>query len=183
MKRRTDRIVVRRTPTAGRASTRAAIGVAVATAVLVACAAVSCTAPGTSQTPVPPTSTPSPVASGRPTPIPTTVTDWGAILDAMPQDMPRHPAAQDAPPDGPATATLTSSVDVATLVAWYDDAMPASRFEKTSSSAPDESGAVVTEYDGSRRAPGCRAQVTVKPQGGETLIVILVGAACQPSGN
>jgi hypothetical protein len=155
---------------------------AIVGALAVAVLAASCT-PGTSLTPAP-TTTPSPIVSGPPTPIPTTATDWGVILDAPPKDMPRYPTTQDAPPEGPATSTLTSRTDVATLVAWYDYAMPASRFEKVSSSGPDESGAIVTEYDGSRRAPGCRAQITVKPQGGETRIVILVSSQCQvPAGS
>jgi hypothetical protein len=151
---------------------------AAAAALVVAGLLASCT-PGTIETPVPPTATPTPVASGPATPIPTTATDWGVILDALPKDFPRYPTTRDAPPEGPATATLTSRTDAATLVAWYDYAMPASKFAKVSASGPDEGGAVVTEYDGSKRAQGCRAQITVRPQGGETRIVILVSAECQ----
>ena len=111
------------------------------------------------------------------------MTDWGTILDAAPADLPRYPGTQQATPEGPASATLTSGAGVAAVVAWYDAAMPAARFDRSASSGPDESGSVVTEYDGSRRAPGCRAQVTVRAQGGQALIVALVGAACQPAGS
>jgi len=158
---------------------------------LLAAAAVvfaACIAPGATTSPAPGTGPPAsaqssvPIPSGS-TPIPTTVTDWGPILDAAPADLPRYPGTQVATPEGPASATLTSGAGVAAVVAWYDAAMPAARFDRSSSSGPDENGSVVTEYDGSRRAPGCRAQVTVRAQGGQALIVALVGAACQPAGS
>ena len=158
---------------------------------LLAAAAVvfaACIAPGATTSPAPGTGPPAsaqssvPIPSGS-TPIPTTVTDWGPILDAAPADLPRYPGTQVATPEGAASATLTSGAGVAAVVAWYDAGMPAARFDRSSSSGPDESGSVVTEYDGSRRAPGCRAQVTVRPQGGQALIVVLVGAACQAAGS
>jgi hypothetical protein len=160
-------------------------------AFLLAAAAVvfaACTAPGATTSPAPGTGSPAPLPSSTSTPsgstpIPTTVTDWGPILDAAPLDFPRYPGTQQAIPEGPTSATLTSGAGVAAVVAWYDTAMPAARFDRATSSGPDESGSIVTEYDGSRRAPGCRAQVTVRPQGGQALIVVLVGAACRAAGS
>jgi hypothetical protein len=152
-------------------------------ALLLTAAAVllaACVAPGATTSPPPGSGLPTPAPSS--TAIPTTMTDWGPILDAAPADLPRYPGTQQATPEGPASATLTSSSDVAAVVAWYDAAMPAARFNRTSSSGPDESGSVVTDYDGTRHAPGCRAQVTVRPHGGQALIVVLVGAACQAAG-
>jgi hypothetical protein len=148
--------------------------------VMAALALAACTT-GTASGPASAGSPPSPAATVRATPVPTTSTEWGAILDALPAGVPRFPSARETTPEGAATASLSTGSSVAQVVAWYDGEMAAARYDRTASSGPLEDGSVVVEYDGGSARPGCRVQVTARPRGGETLIVILVAAACRPA--
>jgi hypothetical protein len=148
--------------------------------VLAVLALTACTT-GTASGPASAGSSPSHAATVRATPVPTTSTEWGAILDALPAGVPRFPSARDATPEGAASASLSTGSSVAQVVAWYNGEMAAAGYDRTASSGPLEDGSVVVEYGGGSVAPGCRVQVTAKPRGGETLIVILVAAACRPA--
>ncbi len=144
-----------------------------AAALLGACSAAGTASPARTPGPTP-AAMPSVVAS----PIATTTTDWGVILDALPAGFPAYPGATDArAPTGPVTAALTTSASVSTVVAWYAGAMSSAGYSGTPGN-PLEDGSVVTDFDGSSRAPGCKAQVTARPQGTQTLIVVLVSASC-----
>jgi hypothetical protein len=154
--------------------------------VLVAvCSVAACSATGSTTAPVsasssqPPTPAPTPTVPA--TPVATTATDWGPILDAVPASFPRYPGANDTTANGAVSAALTTSASVASLTSWYGSALGAMGFTSTSTSRPAEDGSVVAEYDGSTLAAGCRSQLSFRPQGTQTLVTVLYGAAC-PSG-
>jgi hypothetical protein len=171
-------------PMGRRLHARALVGIITAVALGISGAACATGGAGTA-TSVPPTGasrtpgSPSPLAASPfVTPAATTSTDWGWILDAPPVGLPRFPSATDATPEGPATATLSTGSSVAQVITWYDAEMVSSGYVSGGAGRPLEDGSVVVEYDGAGIAAGCHAQVTARPRGGETVIVILVGAAC-----
>jgi hypothetical protein len=125
--------------------------------------------------------TPAPTPTAPATPVATTATDWGPIRDAVPASFPRYPGANDTTADGPASAALTTSATVAALSSWYASALGAMGFTSSSTSRPAEDGSVVAEYDGATLATGCRSQLSFRPQGTQTLVVVMYGAAC-PTG-
>lgn len=155
-------------------------------AILVAAStAAACSATGSTTAPASPSpqgaASPAPTPATPSTPVATTGTDWGPIRDAVPASFPRYPGARDTTADGPVSAALTTSATVAALSSWYASALAATGFTSTSSSRPAEDGSVVAEYDGSTLASGCRSQLSFRPQGTQTLVLVLYGAAC-PTG-
>ena len=136
-----------------------------------------CTAGASSPTPAsaPPTLAPT---AGPATPIPSTVTPWGPILDGGPPTFPRYAGARDTTAPQAASQVLVTEAKVADVSGWYHQALVAAGFSGAGPGAPAEDGSMVEAFDGSGVASGCRAQVSAKPQGTETLIVILYGADC-----
>lgn len=123
-----------------------------------------------------------PTATAAASAIPTTATSWGTILDALPASFPQYPNAQTADANvGAVSAALNTADSVSSVSAWYGNELDKSGYKIASTSGPFEDGSMVTEFDGAGLAPGCKAQVTVRPQGGLTLITILVGANCPAS--
>ncbi len=112
------------------------------------------------------------------TPVGTTQTPWGRILDAVPAAFPVFPAATvaDAPPDGPVSGSWVSKASVSEVATWYHDALLAASFAKVDVGSALEDGSRVIDVQGD--LPECKAQVTVKPQGGTTMISVLFGAGC-----
>jgi hypothetical protein len=119
------------------------------------------------------TVSPGPPATHKPT---TTVTDWGVILDRVPDDFPRYPGAQDAEADEPVSAALVAPADVETVAKWYRDALEAAAYQTIDLSAPLEDGSRV--LDSQTDLPECQVQTTFQPQDGSTLVTVLFAAGC-----
>jgi hypothetical protein len=138
--------------------------------------------PGTGVTSAPtaPTAVPGgqTVSPGSPaTRIPTTQTDWGEILDAVPGDFPRYPGAKDAePPAEPVSAALTTPAAVDKVARWYRDALDALGYATVNLSEPLEDGSRVLDSQGD--LPECLIQSTFRPAGESTMITVLFGAGC-----
>ncbi len=136
--------------------------------------------PGDSKAPPAPTAvpggvsiSPGPVASR----IPTSQTDWGAILDALPQGFPVYPDADVAePPPEPVSAAFETADGVDQVATWYRDALTDAGFSTVDLSDPLEDGSRV--LDSATDLPECRVQLTFRPLGGSTMIVVLYGAGC-----
>ncbi len=119
--------------------------------------------------------------TSAPQPIPTTVgttqTTWGRILDAVPSTFPVFPDATVA--DTPAQAVSgawVSKASASEVATWYHDALLAANFAQVDLGSPLEDGSRVLDVQGD--LPECKAQVTVRPAGGSTMITVLYGAGC-----
>ncbi len=133
-------------------------------------------APEPSPTPVPggQTVSPEPPATHRPT---TTRTDWGVILDAVPDDFPRYPGAEDTEfTDGPVSAALIADAGVDEVATWYRDSLEALGYATIDLSQPVEDGSRV--LDSQADLPECRVQTTFRPADGSTMITVLFAAGC-----
>lgn len=126
-------------------------------------------------TPVPGDASGSPAEPG--TGGSTTVTDWGRILDVVPDGFPVYPGAEATEPfDGPASGTWLTGENVETVAAWF-----VSTFEELGWSSVDLGSAL---EDGTRvldlasDLPECRVQTTFRPADGSTMISVLYGAGC-----
>ncbi len=121
-------------------------------------------------------------APGPPaTRIPVTQTDWGAILDAVPDSFPRLPGAEPAePPAEPVSDALLTSQSVDDVAAWYRDALEAAGYSSVDLSDPLEDGSRV--LDTQSDVPECRIQLTFRPMGESTMITVLYGAGCAGAG-
>lgn len=118
------------------------------------------------------TVSPGPPATHKPT---TTVTDWGVILDAVPDDFPRYPGAKDTEADEPVSAALIAEATLDEVVKWYRDALEAAGYA-VDLSDPLEDGSRV--LDSQTDLPECQVQTTVRPEGGSTMITVLFAAGC-----
>ena len=117
---------------------------------------------------------PEPPATQRPT---TTRTDWGVILDAVPDDFPRYPGAEDTEyPDGPVSAALIADAGVDEVATWYRDSLEALGYATLDLSQPAEDGSRV--LDSQADLPECRIQTTFRPAGDATLVTVLFAAGC-----
>ncbi|HEY5628622.1 MAG TPA: hypothetical protein VIR16_03850 [Candidatus Limnocylindrales bacterium] len=157
--------------TGSAASTPAASVAAAATRTAAASTAPRSAAPAArSQAPAP--------SGPHATPVGTTQTSWGRILDAVPAGFPVFPSATvaDAPPDGAVSGAWVSKASVSEVAGWYRDALRAANFAKVDLGSALEDGSRVIDAQGD--LPECKAQVTVKPQGGSTMISVLFGAGC-----
>lgn len=131
-------------------------------------------AAGPTLTPVPGGETPQAIPAG--TPIPTTQTDWGTILDDLPPGFPMFPDAGIADvEDGPYSGTFDAPADVDTVAGWYRDELT-KRGDGVELSTPLEDGSRV--LDAQADLPECRIQMTFRPGDGSTIITVLVAAAC-----
>lgn len=138
------------------------------------------TAPGSTPTPeltpVPGGQTPSPTDPSA-TPVPTTDTEWGTILDALPIDFPVYPGAHEADAiEGAASGAFSVPADGLTTATWYQAALEKAGFSTETMSGPLEDGQYVIDSVG--EAPGCAVQTTIRPLSGTTRVTILFGAAC-----
>lgn len=125
-------------------------------------------------TPVPGGATGDPGPAG--TPIATTQTDWGTILDDVPPTFPMYPDAGVADDEGGPYSGTFDAPDAADVVAaWYRDEFT-SRGYAVELSEPLEDGSQV--IDAQADLPECRIQMTFRPAGGSTIITVLVAAAC-----
>lgn len=142
--------------------------------------AVAAASPSIAPTDAPPptavpggeTVSPGPPATHKPT---TTVTDWGVILDAVPDDFPRYPGAKDTEADEPVSAALIAEAAADEVAKWYRDALEAAGYD-TDLSDPLEDGSRV--LDSQTDLPECKVQTTVRPEGGSTMITVLFAAGC-----
>lgn len=118
----------------------------------------------------------SPVAAASP--VSTTRTSWGEILDAVPPEFPVYPKATiaDTPPGGPVSGAWVSKAAASEVATWYRNALRAAHYAKVDVGSALEDGSRVIDVQGD--LPECKAQVTVKPQGGSTMITVLYGAGC-----
>jgi hypothetical protein len=115
------------------------------------------------------------------TPVATTRTAWGVIVDTVPTTFPVFPDATVAdPPATPVSGAWVSNATVAEISTWYRDALTAAGFDAVDLSGPLEDGSRVVDARG--KAPACAAQVTVRPAGGSTMITVLDGAGCATPG-
>jgi hypothetical protein len=113
-----------------------------------------------------------------PTPVGTTNTPWGRILDAVPARFPVFPnaSAADPPPTGAVSGAWVSASPASQVAAWYHDALLAANWAKVDDGGALEDGSHVIDIVGDR--PECKAQLTVKPAGGLTMVTVLYGAGC-----
>ena len=117
------------------------------------------------------------------TPVGTTQTPWGKILDTVPAEFPVFPDATVAdPPSGHAVSgAWTTKAPVGEVATWYHDALLAANWAKVDDGGALEDGSHVLDVQGD--LPECKAQVTVKPLGGSTMITVLFGAGCVGGGD
>ncbi|HEY6570944.1 MAG TPA: hypothetical protein VIZ22_11655 [Candidatus Limnocylindrales bacterium] len=117
---------------------------------------------------------PEPPPTQRPT---TTKTDWGVILDAVPDDFPRYPGAAGIDsPDEPVSEALETADGVEEVATWYREALEAAGYMTIDLSAPLEDGSRV--LDSQTDIPECRVQTTFRPEGEATMITVLFAAGC-----
>jgi len=117
------------------------------------------------------------------TPVGTTQTPWGKILDAVPTEFPLFPdATVTDPPSGSAVSgAWTAKASVREVATWYHDALLAANWAKVDDGGALEDGSHVLDVQGD--LPECKAQVSVKPLGGSTMVTVLFGAGCVGSGD
>jgi len=154
-------------------------------AVIVAFVMAACSSAGSSASPSPSvqpagTSAASPAgvtSSGSPTSQ--TDTAWGRIWDTLPSSFPKIPGSRpsEETATGPASATLVIDGNVARLVAtaMVTD-LKAAGFPTAGLGSPLEDGSYTLDATGP--TAGCKVQVTVRPMGGMTAVIILYGASC-----
>jgi hypothetical protein len=137
---------------------------------------------GPPPTPIATASAAAGVESGEPTDPPdvpgggTTQTEWGRILDAVPDGFPVYPGASPAEaPDSPASGAWLAGADVASVSRWYADALATAGYSNELS-APREDGSRVLSTVSD--LPECRIQTTFRPAAGATMISVLYGAGC-----
>jgi hypothetical protein len=174
---------------------RATAAAAVALGMLLGLASGGCAAPGPSPdatkdqptpgasaaptvgvelTPVPGGGSPSPPDEIRP---PTTVTDWGTILDRVPDGFPVYPGAAGIDPiDGPVSGAWEAVADPGEVVGWYVSAFEELGWSRIDVGSPLEDGSQVLDL--ASDLPECRVQLAVRPLGGSTMISVLYGAGC-----
>jgi hypothetical protein len=128
---------------------------------------------GPSLTPVPGGSTPEPVDPGGGT----TLTEWGRILDRVPGGFPVYPGA--GPADGvtePTSGAWVAAAGTARVADWYVAALEELGWSSIDLASPLEDGTQVLDL--ASDLPECRVQVTFRPAGESTMILVLYGAGC-----
>lgn len=118
-----------------------------------------------------------------PTPVGMTQTTWGRILNSVPAEFPVFPSAAvaDPPPGGAVSGAWLSTASVSEVDAWYREALTAANWAKVDDGGALEDGSHVLDVQGD--LPECKAQVTVEPAGGSTMIAVLYGAGCVGAGD
>ena len=125
-------------------------------------------------TPVPGGATGSPEIPERPA---TTVTDWGTILDRVPDGFPVYPGASIADGiDEPVSGAWITDAGVDIVAPWYVSAFMDLGRSQVDLGSPLEDGTRVLDL--ASDLPECRVQITFRPAGGSTMIIVLYGAGC-----
>jgi hypothetical protein len=108
---------------------------------------------------------------------PTTQTDWGMITDVLPEGFPVFPDATVADqPAEPVSGAFITTAGVDEVATWYRDALEATGKSTLNLSSPLEDGSRVLDMQGD--LPECRVRLTFRPEGGSTMITVLVAAGC-----
>ncbi len=115
------------------------------------------------------------------TPVGTTKTAWGVILDTVPDTFPVFPDASpaDSLPEAVSGVWITRAT-VDEVATWYHDAVLTAAFASADLGSALEDGSRVLDVQGD--LPECKAQVTVRPVNGSTMISVLYGAGCAAAG-
>jgi hypothetical protein len=109
-----------------------------------------------------------------------TDTEWGAILDVVPDGFPVIPGARPAEGlDEPASGWWLAETTVDDVASWYQGALGELGFTVGDLSSPLEDGSRV--LDVSSDLPECRLQLAFRPAEGSTIIRVLYGAGCAGS--
>ncbi len=120
---------------------------------------------------------PSDVPPSEPSATSTTTTDWGTILDAVPEGFPVYPGANPVEASGgPASGAWLSAAVVDDVATWYRDALEELGFTTDDLSSMLEDGSRV--LDTVSDLPECRIRTTFRPAGESTMIIVLYGAGC-----
>jgi len=121
---------------------------------------------GASEEPVPPPTNPG-----------TTQTEWGRIVDAVPETFPVYPDAKPAElPEGPNSGAWLADAPSEKVADWYRTAIEDLGFTIENLSNPLEDGSQVLDVVGD--LPECKLQVTFRPENGSTIIIVMYGAGC-----
>jgi hypothetical protein len=126
-----------------------------------------------SLTPVPGGSMTGPSGAGSGT----TLTDWGRILDTVPDGFPVYPGAR--PADGlaePVSGAWVADAATATVADWYVGTFKELGWSSVDLGSALEDGSLVLDL--ASDLPECRVQATFRPAGGSTMILVLYGAGC-----
>jgi hypothetical protein len=108
---------------------------------------------------------------------PTAETEWGTILVNLPEGFPRYPGSAGVDPmDGPATDALEVVAPVDEVAAWYQGAFDELGWSHIDLGSPLEDGTQVLDLGSD--LPECRVQLTFRPLGESTMIIVLYGAGC-----
>lgn len=107
----------------------------------------------------------------------TATTEWGAILDVVPDGFPVMSGAKPAEGlDEPASGWWLAEANVDDVASWYQMALGELGFIIGDLSSPLEDGSRV--LDVSSDLPECRIQLAFRPADGSTIIRVLYGAGC-----
>ena len=107
----------------------------------------------------------------------TTDTEWGAILDVVPDGFPVIPGAKPAEGlDEPASGWWLAGASVDEVASWYQEALAELGFTVGDLSSALEDGSRV--LDVASDLPECRLQLAFRPADGSTIIKVLYGAGC-----
>jgi hypothetical protein len=108
---------------------------------------------------------------------PTVETEWGTILVNLPEGFPVYPgaAAVDSM-DGPATHAWEATAPPDEVAGWYAATFEELGWSRIDLGSPLEDGTQVLDLG--TDLPECRVQLTFRPLGGSTMIILLYGAGC-----
>jgi hypothetical protein len=153
--------------------------------------APSATAPGSPSTPGTATPgltpVPTPAATDAPTapvtdppePTPgggTTETEWGTIVDVVPETFPVIPGASPLEIlDEPASGAWMTAAGVDEAASWYAETMTGAGYAVDLGSTLEDGSRVL---DARTDLPECRIQAVFRPAGESTIITVLYGAGC-----
>jgi hypothetical protein len=108
---------------------------------------------------------------------PTMETEWGTILINLPEGFPVYPGAAGVEPmDGPATHAWEAVAPARDVAAWYAEGFEAIGWSRIDLGSPLEDGTQVLDLG--TDLPECRVQLTFRPLGESTMIILLYGAGC-----
>ena len=119
--------------------------------------------------------------AAAPTAVGTSRTDWGEILDAVPDTFPVFPGATAAdPPPAPASGIWISKAPVDEVATWYRDQLTAASFASVDLGSALEDGSRVIDVTGD--LPECKLQLAIRPVDGSTMITVFYGSGCAGGG-